>query len=162
MIKDTLSKLLFACILLLLLQVPILAAHYVQYLSGYIAANQSQIEKWETLSSDHAVENIEALIERLLSNSDAVVRQDAENKKDLILETKTMRDDMAYLSSANYPQQLIFMLSPDRVGRLKDVLQQFKPGIPLTIQDIIWSTGIAVLLNALLMFVYRGIKHLIE
>jgi uncharacterized protein (DUF58 family) len=47
------------------------------------------------------------------------------------------------------------MLHPDRIQLLKDVVQNFKPGIPLNASGLAFAVLFALLLNVLVMLPFR-------
>ncbi|WP_100655974.1 DUF2937 family protein [Alteromonas flava] len=161
MFKDTVNKLWFALLLIALLQVPVLSTQYIQYLAGYVEANQQQIQQWQLLSERNNLSSVTVLLQRLSENTDPVVRQDANNKLMLLEETKQLEAGLAHLSLANYPQQLIYLLNPRQFDHLSAVLQRFKPGIPLGMNELFWSLGLAIGANLLLLLFVRSTMRLV-
>ena len=147
MIAKLVSKLLFATILLSLFQVPILTQHYIQYLAGYTDANQKQIDALQTLASDNGYSSVDALLTRWFSNSDPVIRADAENKQLMLIETQQLRRDLVYLQDANYIQALLYLTNPVNAEHLPAVWRNFKPGIPLTAEALLFSVMLALIFS---------------
>ena len=150
MIRAVLERLLFGFLLLVFLQVPILSDHYVQYLSGYLSASERQLSRIETLAQTNGFESAQQLINALSQNNDPIVRQDAQNKATLVHEHEVLVADIEQLRSGNYAQRLLFILSPRQYAQLGQVLQNFKPGIPLKLNDLLASIGFALLFSLLL------------
>ena len=150
MIRAVLERLLFGILLLVFLQVPILSDHYVQYLSGYLSASQKQINQLNTLANSNGFTSTQQLIDSLLANADGIVRQDAENKQVLVREHAQLTTDIERLQTGNYAQRLLFLLTPSQYTQLGQVLHNFKPGIPLTLSDLLASIGFALLFSLLL------------
>ena len=74
------DKFLFAVLLIAAMQIPILADHYRQYLSGYYDATQRTIEEYQALANQFGYSNVAQMIAALEQNDVALVREDARNK----------------------------------------------------------------------------------
>ena len=62
---------------------------------------------------------------------------------------------METFSSGTLFGKIGFMLHPDRIHQLKDVVQNFKPGIPLHISGLAFAVIGALVLNFLIMLPFR-------
>ncbi|MDM7861936.1 DUF2937 family protein [Alteromonas sp. ASW11-36] len=158
MIAKLVSKLLFAAVLLLLFQVPILNQQYVQYLSGYIDANQKQIDALEILASNNGYPSVDTLLAQWLSNSDPVIRADAQNKQTMLVETEKLRGDLVYLRDAHYFQALLYFINPANAEHLPAVWRNFKPGIPLTIEPLLFSVLLALVFSGCGSLCWRVVR----
>ncbi len=158
LLHTTLNQLLFGALLLVCLQVPIVTVQYIQYLSGYLAANQQQLTQLTALAEQGGYASVDALVDELARNSAEVIQKDAENKRALITETRQVNQDIIHLQQANYPQQLWYLVQPNRIKRLDTVLEKFAPGVPLQPIDIAWSVFFALLLSALLRILVRVVS----
>lgn len=150
MLRATLERLLFGALLIVFLQVPVLSEYYIQYLAGYVAANQDQVEQLNRLASSNQFSSTQALIDSLKRNNDPIVRQDADNKLQLLLQHQQLQADKKRLQTGNYVQRLFYLLNPTQYPTLVKVLNNFKPGIPLAINDLLASVGFALLFSLLI------------
>ena len=75
------DKIVFATLFVAALQVPILADHYRQYLSGYYDATREEVSAMSALATQHGYASVGAMLNALRQNSEAVVRADAEDRK---------------------------------------------------------------------------------
>ena len=68
MLVRVFDKLIFAILFILALQVPILADHYRQYLSGYYDATREEVTALSTLAKKHGYPSANAMLEALKQN----------------------------------------------------------------------------------------------
>lgn len=159
LIGRLLDKLVFAVLLIAALQIPLLVDHYHQYLSGYYQATQSQVEGYEATAKAHQFADAKAMIENHLTNPEPSVRADAEQKLDTINLLSELRLGMDVFANGNLLQKIGFMLNPSRIHQLKNVVQNFKPGIPLNAADLAFAVLMALLLNVLITLPFRLMRR---
>lgn len=153
------DKLLFAVLLLAALQVPILADHYRQYLSGYYDGLQEQADTIKQLAIDYHYSSIEALLADLANNADPVVREDARNKIATLARLSELETGLDALSNGAYYQQAWYMFAPARKNTLLRVLDNFSPSVPLSPEPVVFSILFATLLNMLIWSPVWAGKH---
>lgn len=136
MILGLLDKLWFAGLFILMLQIPIVADHYRQYLSGYIAATESEIKHYNSLAQDYGYANTEEMLSVLLNNSDPLVRDDTVHKIAVIADFQASVVALRQLNNSHYFQQLWIFLQPYQYSRLAAVLEYYRPSIPLHLPAI--------------------------
>lgn len=150
------DKLIFSALLLIALQIPILADHYRQYLSGFVDATEQQVAGYQRLADEFGYSSIDAMIVALEQNPEALIRADAENKKVTLAQLKELQLGLTTLQQGHYYEQAWYMLNPAHSETLKRVLDNFAPSVPLTPMAIIYSVVTAILLNLLLWLPYLG------
>ncbi len=155
MIVNLLDKLIFAGLLLIAFQVPVLSDHYVQYLSGYYEATKHQVEGFRSNAVRHGYPDEYAMINDLLQNPNAVIKDDARQKQLTLREFDELTQTLTTLINGNYFERAWFISSPKQWKTLDKVLVNFKPGIPLSINDLVYSVLIALLLSTLLTLPLR-------
>ena len=155
MIVNLLDKLLFGGILLIALQVPVLSDQYVQYLSGYYEATKHQVEGFRRNAVRHGYVDENAMIHDLLQNPSAVIQEDARQKLQTMQEFDELTQTLSTLLHGNYFARAWFISSPKQWKTLEKVLVNFKPGIPLSFNDLGYSVLIALFLSALLTLPLR-------
>ena len=144
------DKIIFAAIFIVALQVPILADHYRQYLSGYHDATVQSVAEYEQLAAQYGYASAGEMIEDLQNNSEAVVREDASNKAQKIQQLAVIKQGIATLSDGNYFTQAWYMFTPQRYTTLKRVAENFSPSVPLSPTAVIFSLIVAILANLLI------------
>ena len=149
------DKILFGALLLLFFQVPILADHYLQYVSGYYDATEKQVEGFKENAAMHNYKDVYAMIDDLRVNSNSVVRTDAEQKVQTMHEYEELKLTIATLKNGNIYQRVWFMFNPSRFDTLKKVHENFKPGVPLSLNDIGFSILTALILSILIVWPLR-------
>jgi hypothetical protein len=149
------DKIVFGALLLLFFQVPILADHYLQYVSGYFDATERQVEGFKANAAQHNYPDVYAMIEDLLANTNSVVRTDAQQKMQTMKEYEELKLSIATLKEGNIYERAWFMFNPSRWETLNKVYGNFKPGIPLSLQDIGFSLLTALILSICLMWPFR-------
>lgn len=155
MIGRLLDKLVFGVALIVSLQMPLLVEHYHQYLSGWYKATQWQVDGYEATAKTHQFANAQAMIENHLKNAEPSVRTDAEQKLATVELLADLRLGMDTFATGNLLEKMLFMLHPDRIHVLKDVIQNFKVGIPLNPSGLAFGVVFALLLNFLIMLPFR-------
>lgn len=155
MIGKLLDKLVFAAALILSLQMPLLVDHYHQYLSGWHNATQSQVDGYAATAKTHQFANVQAMIDAHLNNAESSVRTDAEQKLATVELLADLSVGMDTFANGNLFEKMGFMLHPDRVHVLKDVVQNFKVGIPLNTSGLVFGLVCGLLLNVLIMLPFR-------
>ena len=155
MIGRLLDKLVFGVALIVALQMPLLVDHYHQYLSGWYKATQWQVDGYEATAKTHQFANAQAMIENHLKNPEPSVRTDAEQKLATVELLADLSVGMDTFATGNLLEKMLFMLHPNRIQVLKDVVQNFKPGIPLNASGLVFALVVALLLNFLLMLPFR-------
>lgn len=149
------DKILFGALLLFFFQVPILADHYLQYISGYYQATEHQVKGFESNAAQHGYEDAHAMIRDLEINENPVVRTDAQQKKETLAEYEQLTQAINTLKAGNIYQRAWFMFNPTRIDTLKKVLPNFRPGVPLTLDDILFSVLTALALSIIILHPLR-------
>jgi hypothetical protein len=149
------DKIVFGALLILFFQVPILADHYLQFVSGYYDATEHQVEGFKENAAMHDYKDVYAMINDLLGNSNAVVRTDAEQKMQTMHEYEELKTTIATLQNGNIYQRAWFIFNPTRLDTLKKVYENFKPGIPLGLNDVGFSLLTALILSLGIMWPFR-------
>lgn len=159
MIARLLDKLVFGAALLVALQLPLLVDHYHQYLSGWYKATQWQVEGYQATAKEHGFVDLQAMITKHLNNSEPSVRTDAEQKQRTVQLLAELSRGLSQFDHGYLPEKVLFMLHPDRIHLLKDVVQNFKVGIPLNPADLAFAVLIALLLNILITLPFRLMRR---
>ncbi len=154
-IINILDKIIFGALLLLFFQVPILSDHYLQYVSGYYDAITKQVDGFKENAAKHEYSDVYAMINDLLTNENSVVRTDAEQKMETMQEYEELTLTIATLKEGNIYERAWFIFQPARFDTLKKVYVNFKPGIPLSLNDIGFSILTALILSICLMWPFR-------
>lgn len=149
------EKIVFGALLLLLFQVPILADHYLQFVSGYYEATSKQVEGFKQNAAQHQYPDVYAMIDDLSKNSNSVVRTDAEQKMQTMREYEELKLTIASLQNGNIVERAWFMFNPARWETLQKVAVNFKPGIPLGLNDIVFAVIVALLLSTFVIWPLR-------
>ncbi len=146
---NLLDKFLFAIVLIAALQIPILADHYRQYLSGYVDATQTTVNEYQALADQFGYASVSQMIEQLQQNPAPLVRQDAQNKAATVTRLSELQAGLKVLNTGHFFEQTWYMLAPERFETLKKVGSNFSPSIPLQPVAVVYSVVLALLINAL-------------
>ncbi len=155
MIGRLVDKLVFGAALILSLQMPLLVDYYHQYLSGWYKATQLQVDGYAATAKTHQFADVQAMINAHLNNAEPSVRTDAEQKLATVHLLAELSAGMDTFATGNLLEKMLFMLHPDRIQLLKDVVQNFKVGIPLNVSGLLFAVVFALLLNVLIMLPFR-------
>lgn len=130
------DKLWFAALLILMLQVPIVTDHYLQYLNGYVDATQAEVEHYQQLADTYGYADINAMIAALKTNQDGLVRDDAQHKQTVLIAHQNALHALTTLRSSNYFEQFWYFVQPNQYERLGKVFNLYQPSLPLQPQAI--------------------------
>lgn len=155
MLFNLVDKFLFGALLLLVLQVPILADHYGQFIAGYFDATKHQVEGFEATAAEHHFADVKSMIDVHLKNPEASVRTDAAQKLATLEEYETLKTAVQIFAQGNIFEKALYMFKPSGWKMLQNVLPNFKPSIPLSIEYFIYAFFIAWLLGAVLLALPR-------
>ena len=122
---NLLDKFLFAIVLIAALQIPILADHYRQYLSGYVDATQTTVNEYQALADQFGYASVSQMIEQLQQNPAPLVRQDAQNKAATVTRLSELQAGLKVLNTGHFFEQTWYMLAPERFETLKKVGSNF-------------------------------------
>jgi hypothetical protein len=149
------DKFLFGALLIITLQVPILADHYLQYLTGYFESTKTQVEGYESTAVEHQFSDVNAMIDAHLKNPEPSVRTDAQQKLKTLEEFNDLKTALILFHEGNVFKKAAYMFNPSRWHILQKVLPNFKPSIPLSVAYFIYSFVIALLLSSGILFLVR-------
>ncbi|MBB1269381.1 DUF2937 family protein [Shewanella sp. SR44-3] len=151
MIKNVIDKLVFGIALIFALQLPLLADHYQQYLSGLYQATKWQVDGYEMTAKMHEFPDARAMIARHLQLNEPSVNTDAKQK----LVTLELFDELSLgmdtFNRGNLFEQLVFMFNPKRYDALIETSKNFTLGIPLDPVGLGFGVILGLLLNGLIM-----------
>lgn len=148
------DKFIFALLFIGALQVPILADHYRQYLSGYYDATREEVESIAAMAQRHGYVSASALLDSLKQNSEAAVRDDAMRKAAMFDKLSDIEAGIRTLTYGHYFEKLGYMATPSHADKLVKVITHYKPAIPLTPSSLTFSLVTAILVNLLLWSPY--------
>lgn len=155
MIGRLIDKLVFGAALLFALQMPLLVDHYHQYLSGLYKATKWQVDGYEATAKAHEFADLNSMIDNHMKNAEPSVRADAEQKLETMEMLAELNAGMDTFAHGHLLEKMLFMLHPERVHVLKEVLHNFKVGIPLSASGLLFGVVFALLLNVLIMLPFR-------
>ncbi|MBC7004616.1 DUF2937 family protein [Photobacterium sp. BZF1] len=150
MIKRILDRLVFGGLLIATLQIPMLADHYLQYLSGFYDATTQQVEAYRSNARQHGFDSAESMVSSLLQEDNPVVRVDAEQKLKVLQQHEMLEQGMAILAHGHLVDKTLYMFNPARFNELQRVLVHFTLGIPLDVSSIAFCIVAALGLNLVL------------
>lgn len=150
MIGRLIDKLIFGVALIVALQVPLIFDHYQQFLSGLYESTKWQVEGYETTANRHEYPSVRAMIDHHLQNDVLSVRTDAEQKLATLHIFEQLKAGVETFKNGNIIRKSLYMFRPSRYGYLKKTLDNFTPGIPLTIHGIVFGGGLGLLISFLI------------
>lgn len=150
MITRLVDKLIFGGCLIIALQIPQLADHYQQFLSGLYQATKWQIEGYQITADKYEYANVRAMIEDHLSNDNLSVRADAKQKLETLETFEQLTNGIKLFKQGNLLEKSFYMFQPKRLGYLKETLHNFSLGIPLTLSSILFGIIIGLLINIII------------
>ncbi|MBU2977447.1 DUF2937 family protein [Alteromonas sp. C1M14] len=156
------DKLFFAALFVACLQIPVLIDHYRQYLTGFYDATYQQVEGLNALATQYGFDSAEELVAYLSGNRDAIVRQDAQAKAQLLVTLSDTQAGLNILNHGHYFQRVSYIFSPKRYQTLTNVLDNYTPALPLTIPSVLYSLLLALLLNIVLASPFWGCKRVYQ
>ncbi len=159
--KRLIDKLIFGVALLGALQTPILLAHYQQFLSGQYDVLGALMNDYQENAVAHGYSGAGAMIEHHAQNEVASVRADAELKREQLTQFDALSTGMKVFSQGNLLQKVWYVFQPKRFATLQKVTANFKPGLPLTIETLVFAFVIALLVSWLVTLPFVLLRHLL-
>lgn len=150
MVGRIVDKLLFGIMLIAALQVPLLADHYQQYLAGLSEATQWQVNGYENTARQYGYPDVNAMIEQHLANTEASVRADALQKQATLSQYEDLKSGMIVFEHGTLIEKSVYMFAPARFDWLEKTLVHFKPGIPLSLNGLMFGVMLGLAANILL------------
>nr|WP_086940758.1 DUF2937 family protein [Thaumasiovibrio occultus] len=151
MIARLIDKLIFGAALLVALQIPQLADHYQQFLSGLYESTQWQVDGYAETAREHDYATVDDMIVDHLRNESPSVKADAMQKLETLALYNKLGEGMEIFQSRNLFKQTAYMFHPSRIDYLETTLENFTVGIPLTAEGLAFGAGLGLVLNFLLM-----------
>lgn len=155
MVSNLFDKIIFGGLLLTFFQYPLLNDAYLQQLNGYYLSHKVQVERFRQNAKMHNYPDIYAMIEDFKRNSNPAVQKDGEQKELIMGEYQQVTEGIEIFKNGHVFEKVTYMFSPERWSFLREVLRHFKPGIPLTIDNIVYSLLAALLLSGLIMWPFK-------
>jgi len=155
LIVNLIDKLMFGGLLLLAFQIPIISDHYLQFISGYYESTKSQVDGFKENAAIHEYLDVYAMIDDLSKDPKSVVRADAAQKLHTMHEYEELTSAIDTLKNGNIFERAWFMFNPSRWSALEKVMENFKPGVPLSPTDILYSVLTSLALSSLIAWVLR-------
>lgn len=149
MIARLIDKLVFGFILVIALQLPQLADHYQQFLSGLYESTRWHVEGYEATAKEYHYADVDAMIARHQQNEEPSVRADAEQKVQTLALYKALTQGVAIFNTGNLFEKTAYMFNPVRFDYLEKTISNFKPGIPLTSSGIGFGVLVALVVHYL-------------
>ncbi|PJE79111.1 hypothetical protein CI610_01919 [invertebrate metagenome] len=162
MIGQLIDKLIFGAALLVALQIPLLADHYQQFLSGFYEATKCQVERYEATARQYNYPSVGAMINHHLLNPEPSVRADAQQKRETIQQLQEISTGITAFKSGNMVPKVIYMFHPVRYHYLKKTLNNFKPGFPLTLNGLTFGVIVGLLINWIVLWPFILIRRLAQ
>ncbi len=133
-LAGVLDRLLFACGLLLFLQLPQFIDHYTQHLGGYRLAIADAVADYQRSADTHYAGDLDRVVADF-RNDDKPAQRDMGDKmqrdRDRLVE---LDKAFAVLSSASLPDQLIYLARHLDMDIARSTADAFTPGLPLNLQ----------------------------
>ncbi len=161
MLGKLVDKLIFGLALLLCLQVPLLADHYQQFLAGQLDATQWQVEGYEANAKQHGYVDAREMIAHHQQNTVASVRTDAQQKLETLDRFESLKHGLAVFAQGNILEKAYYMFHPDRNAMLEKTLQNFKPGVPLGTEGLVFGIVAALILNLIIVLPFWWLARLL-
>ena len=162
MLSKMIDKLIFGFALLTALQFPLFAEHYHQFLSGYYKATQQQIDRYEEIVQQYSYDTLQEMIDHHLQNNVASVRSDAQTKLEVLNEYEMLLEGMSIFQYGNLAQKSIYMFYTGSTQALASTFENFKPGVPLSVEGltigVIFGLFINLLITAPFMLIAKMFK----
>lgn len=149
MITGIFDKLIFGVLCLGLMQLPLIADHYLQYLQGYTDAVSQEVRQYQALATQYNYPSVQALITEHQQSAIPSVKADAMYKQQRLAELVTLEQGLAVFKTGHLGQKIAYMVAPQHAEILRAVLPNFKPGIPLSPYYVLLCIGLALSFNVL-------------
>jgi len=124
-------------------------------------ATQWQVEGYEANARQHGYADAKEMILDHQHNNVASVRADAQQKLDTLDAFDRLEKGLSIFSEGNILQKAIYMFHPDRYAILQKTLQNFKPGVPLGTEGLVFGVVAALILNLIIVLPFWLLARLL-
>lgn len=142
------DRILFACGLLLALQIPQFLDHYTQRYAGYRDALAAAVTDYQRIADVHHDGNLDALVAELRAGSGGVRDMGDKLQADR-LQLQRMDAALRILREGSLWARLRHLVLDADVALARGTLADFKPGLPLTMDALICGAIGALLASGL-------------
>lgn len=144
---NLLDKLAFGLALLFALQIPLLADHYQQFLASYYQATKVQVDGYKAVDANNQDTNVQSVVNDSRNNGSASIGSYARQKFDTLQEFAATEQAINLFENSNIVSKAIYMFNPKRADTLKQILNNFVPGLPLSGGGLLFGVIVGLLLN---------------
>ena len=149
------DKVVFGVLLLVFFQLPLLTNEYLQLTNGYYLSTKSQVDGFKLNAKSHGYADLYEMVAELKLNATPAVRTDALQKEQTIHESNELLKAMDILKNGNIFEKALYMFAPQRWAVLREVSDNFQPGIPLSLRGFGYSLISALVLGFFIMWPIR-------
>lgn len=155
MILGLLDRIVFACGVILFLQLPTFIDQYTHRLGGFQRAQAEQIDGFRKIASDNFNGNMQALINTFENSDMQSVRDTAQNIRNSLQTREAVEADLSILESGNLTKKIIYLLTNLRYNLAQDTMKNFTPNIPLNLQSLLYGLLGGILFSILFFLLIR-------
>jgi len=147
MIFRMIDKILFGVLLLLALQIPTFSSQYHQFLAGSFSEINQDVQILLERAKRYGFADADAMINQYSQNADPIIREEMQDNRNKLDEHKELTQAMAIFENGNLFNKVFYIANPNRKDMFLSTLDNFKPGIPLSINDIVFAFVFGMALN---------------
>lgn len=144
------DKVLFGILLLLTLQIPTFSGHYHQFLSGIYTKVNEDVQILIDRAKRYGFADARAMIDYYQTNPDPIIREEMQDNGKKLDEHADLLLAMDIFENGNLFNKVIYIAHPERQEMFLNTLDNFKPGIPLSINDIVFAFVLGIVLNLMI------------
>ena len=156
------DRLLFAAGLLLFLQIPQFIDHYTQRYAGYRQALADSVQQYQASADVHYDGDLQLMIHEFETAAAPAMRDMGRKMDGERMRLDEMTAGLATLRSGSLPARIAQVARGYDSPLLRATFEDFKPGLPLTVDAAICGLAGGILASALFNLLIWPLRRLID
>ena len=136
-VTGLLDRMLFAAGLILFLQIPQFIDHYTQRYAGYRQALADSVQQYQTSADTHYAGDLQLMIHEFESADAAAMRDMGLKMRRERVRLDQMTSGLVVLRTGSLPAKLVHLARDLDLPLARATLEDYKPGLPLTLHAAI-------------------------
>jgi DUF2937 family protein len=152
-LKSLLDKLLFACLLLLGIQVPNFMIQYKQFITAHYQEARQQLNQYQIIADRYYAGDIAELLQAHRENPVVAIRAEADIIESLIQRSNYLYREISALENRTVSEQLLHLVRNFDTEISSEVLIHYSVTLPLNTEAIIVGLTLAFMISIALQLI---------
>ena len=161
-LKNLLDKLIFACVLLMGIQLPNFAIQYQQSLDAHYQESHNQLQQYQDIADRFYLGDMDQLLAAHQNNAVTAIRAEAKIITSLIERSDYLQQQLNALQNKQLIERLWHLLNHLNFDIADEVLKNYSLSLPLNSEAIIIGLALAFACNVALQIILATLLSLLH